>query len=258
MKNCKQTDLWISLFFYGSRRCFSRAIFFSYRNKRFINKNKRSQSLSGNSGWLHYFSSGNSQGKNQPDGILKGDKPFLIQEFRQGEVIEFDIMEGPDQNIGKECLQILSKPEITSGLISIRAWLNHRANPKTTSGLIKLRTYPWVVAWVKPHADGEVLCTHKEDGLRHSGIIMKFGPIFPYFLLDIEKITETAKCSCPSLLWDGLGRWANGIWRPYLKTGKTRRAGHASWYLRECEGGLYRRIGRLSDLSSLKPLCVAA
>ena len=34
---------------------------------------------------------GNSQGKNQPDGILKGDRPYLIAPFRDGEKVTFHI-----------------------------------------------------------------------------------------------------------------------------------------------------------------------
>lgn len=35
--------------------------------------------------------SGNPQGKNQPDGILKGDRPFLIAPFTGGEKVTFRV-----------------------------------------------------------------------------------------------------------------------------------------------------------------------
>lgn len=38
-----------------------------------------------------FFPLGNSQGKNQPDGILKGDRPYLIAPFRDGEKVTFHI-----------------------------------------------------------------------------------------------------------------------------------------------------------------------
>lgn len=34
---------------------------------------------------------GNSQGKNQPDGVLKGDRPFLIAPFKGGEKVAFHV-----------------------------------------------------------------------------------------------------------------------------------------------------------------------
>ena len=37
------------------------------------------------------LSLGNSQGKNQPDGVLKGDRPYLIAPFRDGEKVTFHI-----------------------------------------------------------------------------------------------------------------------------------------------------------------------
>lgn len=42
------------------------------------------------------LSLGNSQGKNQPDGVLKGDRPYLIAPFRDGEKVTFNVPRSED------------------------------------------------------------------------------------------------------------------------------------------------------------------
>ncbi len=47
--------------------------------------------------WLFYYIpfavTGGYQGKNQPDGILKGDRPYLMESFRDGKYVWMKIPE---------------------------------------------------------------------------------------------------------------------------------------------------------------------
>ncbi|XP_068700848.1 uncharacterized protein [Montipora foliosa] len=94
---------------------------------------------------FYWFKKGNSQGKNQPDGVLKGDRPYLIAPFRNGEKITFNV------------------PSSENNMRNIDA-LTKEVSSKST----RLQQY-------------------------------------------------TCDASCGTLLWDGLGRWVNGQWKPYIK-----------------------------------------
>ncbi|KAL9973064.1 hypothetical protein ACROYT_G019473 [Oculina patagonica] len=55
----------------------------------------------------YWFKKGNPQGKNQPDGILKGDRPFFIAPFRGGEKVKFRVP--PSDNNQRHIIALMNE-----------------------------------------------------------------------------------------------------------------------------------------------------
>jgi len=160
---------------------------------------------------LYWFSKGNSQGKNQPDGVLKGDRPYLIAPFRDGEKVTFHI---PPSDNNLQYIDALVK-EVSSNSTKLQKYTCENS----CGSLLWDGFGRWVNGQWKPYIKGN----KQKDKRNKEGIFFTFGDsISNAFYSSLTSgpyrgLCNTAFIACrPVYHWvyDMAGYWGDGVTSP--------------------------------------------